>query len=623
MLVKEWVRQVSLEQGMSDTLAAEAGAKIYTFGSYRLGVHGAGTDIDTLVVCPRHIEIKHFFGKLLEMLRATPEVTELQDVSEAFVPIITMTFDSVEIDLLFARLPLTMIPENLNLDDDNILRNLDEKSVLSINGSRVVNQILQLVPNLDSFRMTLRCIKLWSKVKGVYGNVYGYLGGVAWAIVVARICQLYPNAAPSVLVSRFFRVMSLWKWPAPVILKAIDDNSLGHRVWDPKRFPRDGLHLMPVITPAYPCMNSTHNVSKSTLRVMKEALNEGASIMTEVEARKVPWLKLFEKPAFFTRYRNFIQVEVFASTEEAFGKWSKFLESKLRGLISRLEQTPNIEDAHLYPKGFSCPGIAHEQFSTFFFFGLTFTATKGIQVNLTPAVKDFTSFVTSWTSRTAEMDIRIVPIRRNQLPAQLVKEEQTALASRLPTATAAVSRPAAVPVATNSSAVSVTTDVKDSATPSAVATDATATAAAAVQDAPQDAPQVSPPAPAPATSIEAEQQEQAEKRPAQDSVEEAAPKRARISDGGSMDADATDAITQESVSAGAAPLPEVEVSQRGVTPEAAEANGRQTTPTPAVSVAFDVAMPDANELELPSQLDAAAPVPKARVIGLRLSTQKA
>ena len=43
-LAKEWVRRVGAVYGMSDVGDVEAGAKIFTFGSYRLGVHGPGTD---------------------------------------------------------------------------------------------------------------------------------------------------------------------------------------------------------------------------------------------------------------------------------------------------------------------------------------------------------------------------------------------------------------------------------------------------------------------------------------------------------------------------------------------------------------------------------------------------
>ena len=41
-LAKLWVQRVSALYGMSDVGDMEANAKIFTFGSYRLGVHGPG-----------------------------------------------------------------------------------------------------------------------------------------------------------------------------------------------------------------------------------------------------------------------------------------------------------------------------------------------------------------------------------------------------------------------------------------------------------------------------------------------------------------------------------------------------------------------------------------------------
>ena len=43
----------------------------------RLGVHGPGSDIDTICVCPRHIYREHFFGEFKQMLRDWPAVTEI------------------------------------------------------------------------------------------------------------------------------------------------------------------------------------------------------------------------------------------------------------------------------------------------------------------------------------------------------------------------------------------------------------------------------------------------------------------------------------------------------------------------------------------------------------------
>jgi poly(A) polymerase len=76
-LVKTFVFAVSKQRGMSDAAASSAGGKIFTFGSYRLGVHGPGADIDTLMVVPKHVSRDDFFNVFEPMLRETQGVTEV------------------------------------------------------------------------------------------------------------------------------------------------------------------------------------------------------------------------------------------------------------------------------------------------------------------------------------------------------------------------------------------------------------------------------------------------------------------------------------------------------------------------------------------------------------------
>ncbi|KAG8921355.1 polynucleotide adenylyltransferase [Tulasnella sp. 417] len=252
-LVKNFVFAVSKSRGMSDVVARASGGKIFTFGSYRLGVHGPSDDIDCLLVVPKHVSRDDFFATFLPMLQEAQGVTQVTGVPEAYVPIIKSKISGVEVDFLCARLRLSSIPDDLELADDNLLKTLDERCVRSLGGPRATDEILRLVPNVEVFRDALRCIKLWARRRAIYSKVMGFFGGVAWAMLVARICQLYPNQAAGAIVSRFFTIMHQWKWPQPVLLKPIGDGPLGVKVWNPKLYPKDRLHRMPIITPAYPC----------------------------------------------------------------------------------------------------------------------------------------------------------------------------------------------------------------------------------------------------------------------------------------------------------------------------------------------------------------------------------
>lgn len=118
-------------------------------------------------------------------------------------------------------------------------------------------------------------------------------------MLVARTCQLYPNATASTLVHKFFLVFSRWKWPHPVLLKQPESINLGHIVWDPRVHQGDRFHLMPIITPAYPQQNSTFNVSSSNKRVMMDEFERGMAITDEIMFGRSQWRSLFMAPSFF------------------------------------------------------------------------------------------------------------------------------------------------------------------------------------------------------------------------------------------------------------------------------------------------------------------------------------
>lgn len=433
-LVKEWIKDLSIKNNMPESIAESVGGKVYTFGSYRLGVHNKGADIDALCVAPKHISRYDFFHSFYELLKKQPEVTELRAVEEAFVPVIKMNFDGIEIDMLFARLLQKEIPDSMDLRDDNLLKNLDQKCVRSLNGCRVTDEILRLVPNIDNFRLTLRAIKLWAKKHGIYSNVLGYLGGVSWAMLVARTCQLYPNAAPATLVYKFFLIFSKWQWPQPVLLTQPANVSLGFSTWDPRVNVQDRYHLMPIITPAYPQQNSTFNVSQSTRAIMMEEFKLGLQITDDIMLGKTLWDKLFEPPQFFMKYKHFIVLIVGSAAANDHLEWTGLVESKIRFLIQTLERNEAITLAHINPECFSMPESQRDPKSlcSMWFIGLEFKEKKGLNIDLTRDIQQFTETVNksalSIQMYKATMNLEARHVRRRELhqylPPGVIKRER-------------------------------------------------------------------------------------------------------------------------------------------------------------------------------------------------------
>ncbi|KAI1810917.1 Poly(A) polymerase [Poronia punctata] len=359
-IANEFVRKVArAKEPHNEVLIRDARGEIFTYGSFCLGVYGPGSDIDTLVTAPRYVSRDDYFKYFPDLLRemAPPgAITNLTAVEDAFVPIIKFEYWGISIDLIFSRIAtLTQFPprHQLQLTNNEYLRGLDDRELRSLNGTRVTREILNLVPEQSTFRTALRAIKLWAQRRAIYANIIGFPGGVVWAMMVARVCQLYPKATSSTIVAKFFLVMKGWPWPIPVQLKQMEDGPLNVRVWNPKIYKADSYHLMPVITPAYPQMCATFNVTQSTKTIIQRELERGVELTEKILNSKLPWKALFTKHTFFTRdHKYYLAIITTSTTKEAHKIWSGYVESKVRLLVGDLERHSSVSLARPFNKGY-------------------------------------------------------------------------------------------------------------------------------------------------------------------------------------------------------------------------------------------------------------------------------
>ncbi|CAE8617772.1 unnamed protein product [Polarella glacialis] len=378
----DWMSKLSAEGGISEEEIRRSTVKITTLGSYRRTIY------NILVFQQRpNVPREEFFATFAELLekrvgdssvrrrdgmRANPGCVTIRSERSAdkwfaagnmilYTPIIKLKMRGVCIDLLFARLAKDIgeteeAEEVFRSTGLNATATFDGAAASEVTCARdVADQILQLVPNQETFRATLRFVKYWARRRGIYSNILGFFGGITWSLLVARICQLYPYYAPNQLVNRFFRLYHQWNWTRPVMLCEIIDPAnvpgmTSFKVWNPKANPADRQHVMPVITPAFPSMNSTYNVTETTKRILLDEFKRGYEVVRDVEAQKATWGDVHKPFPFFTHFSHFLLLEVLSKSEEVYNKFSGWVESKLRILVMQLEaQLEAVNGCFIHP----------------------------------------------------------------------------------------------------------------------------------------------------------------------------------------------------------------------------------------------------------------------------------
>ncbi|KAI3802366.1 hypothetical protein L1987_30498 [Smallanthus sonchifolius] len=92
--------------------------------------------------------LEDFFIVLHEIFAKRVEVSDIHCVKDAKVPLMMFKFEGISVDLPYAQLQVTTVPENVDILNPLFLNGIDETSWKSLSGVRANNSILQLVPDV-------------------------------------------------------------------------------------------------------------------------------------------------------------------------------------------------------------------------------------------------------------------------------------------------------------------------------------------------------------------------------------------------------------------------------------------------------------------------------------------
>lgn len=104
---------------------------------------------------------------------------------------------------------------------------------------------------------------------------------------------------------------------------------------------------MPIITPSYPAMNSSSQVTKFSLQIMVDEFLRGYYIFEFVEPNNFneKLNLLIEKRIFYIEYNHFLMIEIKTNEESFVG----FIESRLNKLVKKLGNDQPLSKIHLNP----------------------------------------------------------------------------------------------------------------------------------------------------------------------------------------------------------------------------------------------------------------------------------
>ncbi len=322
-----------VKQACTECLGFEA--SIHLLGSARLGVATPTSDLDVVCLIPDYLTGENFLTRVADCLQGLCDSPEerlcqrSQVLLDAKFPVLRLEIEGISLDLLYTQVAVNDGWETRNIRDLQA-QIKDPKSIIGCWEADLIVDLVKQQLRLERFQMLLKAVRSWAKVRGLYGNSWGFLGGFSWSLLCAYTCIDYrdPDKSLTALLANFFQVLSRYNWRNPIALTDIGKKYQA-------KLPQD---LLPIVSSIEPCKNTARNITHSTAKILSDEFARAAEITTNILAGKDTWTSLYAPIDLSITADTILTISITDLDRDKLLNSTSSLEAAIIGLIIQLEQ---------------------------------------------------------------------------------------------------------------------------------------------------------------------------------------------------------------------------------------------------------------------------------------------
>ncbi|KAI9703595.1 MAG: hypothetical protein M1836_007365 [Candelina mexicana] len=393
-------------------------------GSYGLGVWTATSDIDCL--CIGSISTSLFVQLARQRLKkaVTEGVRILRTIKSASGTYFELEIKGVLLNLQYC--PATEVVESWprinQASASDSMFNLPVTSRKKLNAWRDNYYLTQSIPDIASFRLAHRFLRLWAAKRGILSTRFGYLSSFHISLMLSRVCKLLTrdtgNATAPDIVRTFFHYYASFDFAV-------------HMVFDPDihaprpRYQRSSREHVAILTLHAPVINAAYSTTMNSVTTLVEELKRADRLMSYVDTS---WSDLISSGQilnsrealpggsvdFIQGFKSYIKIDVqyWGPSSAKLSTLLEWLESKCVSFNNDLNSKLPDVYARFWPARFvdaDANGMGYRDHRAFYLIGLGLSHpdrpqhpvakddkhSKAIQKTLHEAIQNFTERIRS------------------------------------------------------------------------------------------------------------------------------------------------------------------------------------------------------------------------------------